>query len=124
MSLDILSAMIFSIVLIHFAFIPTSEPIKRPRKNLARARPIADFLLICKVQFNALVLSVTHRTTGWGLSLIFFARQGGECCAIVYYDCDVFEAIDGYEILVQIVLEMEKSPLNNVFWKIKVPPKF
>ncbi len=59
-----------------------------------------------------------------GVVINFVARQGGECCAIVYYDCDVFEAIDGYEILVQIVLEMEKSPLNNFFWKIKVPPKF
>ncbi len=59
-----------------------------------------------------------------GVVINFVACQGGECCAIVYYDCEVFEAIDGYEILVQIVLEMEKSPLNNFFWKIKVPPTF
>ena len=68
-SLDILSAIRFSIVLIHFAFTPTSDPIKRPQKNLARALPIIDFLLVCKVQFNALVLSVTHDMTGYGSSL-------------------------------------------------------
>ena len=71
LSLDILSAITFSIVLIHLAFTPTFEPIRNPQKNLARALPIFDFLLVCKVQFSALVLSVTHRTTGYGSSLIF-----------------------------------------------------
>ena len=69
-SLEILSAISFSTVLIHLALIPTFEPIKSPQKNLARARPILDFLLVCKVQFKALVLSVTHKTTGCGSSLI------------------------------------------------------
>ena len=68
-SLDILSAITFLIVLIHFAFTPTFEPIKRPQINLARALQIIDFLLVCKVQFKALVLSVTHSTTGYGSSL-------------------------------------------------------
>ena len=71
LSLDILSATTFSIVLIHLAFTPTFEPIRSPQKNLARALPIFDFLLVCKVQFNALELSVTHRTIGNGSSLIF-----------------------------------------------------
>jgi len=69
LSLDILSAITFSIVLIHFAFTPTFEPIRRPQKNLARALPIIDFLLVRKVQFKALVLSVTHSTTRYGSSL-------------------------------------------------------
>ncbi len=56
----ILSAILFSTVLIHLALIPTCEPIKSPQKNLAKARPILDFLLACKVQFNVLLLSVTH----------------------------------------------------------------
>jgi hypothetical protein len=71
-SLEILSAIIFSTVLIHLALMPTFEPIKSPQKNLARAQPILDFLLVCKVQFSALVLSVTHKTTGCGSSLIFW----------------------------------------------------
>ena len=69
LNLDILSAIIFSMVLIHFAFMPTFESIKSPQKNLARALPMVDFLLVCKVQFKALVLSVTHSTTGCGLLL-------------------------------------------------------
>jgi hypothetical protein len=91
--------MTFSTVLIHLAFIPTSEPLKRPQKNLARARPIADFLLVCKVQFKALVLLVTHRMTGW-VVIDFVACKGGECCTVVYYDCDVLETVHGYEILI------------------------
>ena len=71
-SLEILSAITFSTVLIHFALMPTYEPIKSPQKNLARAHPILDLLLVCKVQFSALVLSVTHKTTGCGSSLIFW----------------------------------------------------
>ncbi len=70
-NLEILSAISFSPVLIHFVLIPTLEPIKRPQKNLARALPILDFLLVCRVQFSALDLSVMHRTTGYGLLLIF-----------------------------------------------------
>ena len=70
-SLEILSAIIFSTVLIHLALMPTFEPIRSPQKNLARAGPILDFLLVCKVQFSALVLSVTHKTTRCGSSLIF-----------------------------------------------------
>ena len=70
-SLEILSAITFSTVLIHLALMPTFEPIKSPQKNLARARPILDFLLVCKVQFSTLVLSVTHKTTGCGSLLIF-----------------------------------------------------
>jgi len=61
----------FLIVLIHFAFTPKFEPIMSPQKNLARACPIIDFLLMCKVQLRALVLSVTHRMTGCGSSLTF-----------------------------------------------------
>ncbi len=59
-SLEILSAIIFSTVLIHLAIMPTFEPIKSQKQKLNRARSILDFLLVCKVQFSALVLSVTH----------------------------------------------------------------
>ncbi len=71
LSLDILSAMTFSIVLIHCAFTPTFELVRRPQKNLAKALPIIDFLLICKVQLSAVVLSVTHKTTRCGSSVTF-----------------------------------------------------
>ena len=74
-SLDILSAISFSTVLIHFALTPTFEPIKSPQKNHARARPILDFLLVCKVQLSALVLSVTHKTMGYRSSLIFWVAK-------------------------------------------------
>ncbi len=66
LSLDILSVITFLVVLIHFALIPTCEPIRSPQKNLARARPMMDFLLVWRVQLSALVLSVTQRTTGYG----------------------------------------------------------
>ena len=70
-SLEILSAISFSTVLIHFVFTPTFEPIKRPQKNLAKALPMIDYLLVCKVQLSELVLSVMHKTTGCGSLLIF-----------------------------------------------------
>ncbi len=70
-SLEILSVISFLTVLIHFVFTPTFKPIKRPQKNLARALPILDFLLVCSVQFSALVLSMMHRTTGYGSLFIF-----------------------------------------------------
>ena len=46
LSFDILSAITFSIVLIHFALMPSFEPISRPQKNLARDLLIIDFLLV------------------------------------------------------------------------------
>ena len=64
--LGISSAILFLTVLIHVAFIPTLEPIKSPQKNLARACPMIDFLPVCVVQFLALMLSVTQRTTRLG----------------------------------------------------------
>jgi hypothetical protein len=64
--LEIPSAILFLTVLIYVAFIPTLEPIKSPQKNLARARPMIDFLQVCVVQFFALMLSVTQKTTGLG----------------------------------------------------------
>ncbi len=70
MSLDIASAILFSSVLIHFALIPTLELIRRPQKNLARACPIIDFFDVWMVKFLALMLSVMHRMTGLGSSLI------------------------------------------------------
>jgi hypothetical protein len=35
--LEILSAILFSTVLIHFVLMPMFEPINRPQKNIARA---------------------------------------------------------------------------------------
>mgnify|MGYP007121700953 CR=1 FL=1 len=64
LSLNILSAIAILVVLIHFVLIPTRKPIRSPQKNLARAQPMMDFLLVCIFQFLALVLSVTQSTTG------------------------------------------------------------
>ncbi len=74
-SLKILSAISFLTVLIHFALTPTFEPIKRSQKNLARAHPILDFLLVCRVQLSALVLSVTHKTMGCGSLSTFWVAK-------------------------------------------------
>jgi hypothetical protein len=74
-SLKILSAISFSTMLIHFALTPTFEPIKRPQKNLARARPILDFLLVCRVELSALVLSVTRKMMGCGSSLTLWVAK-------------------------------------------------
>ena len=68
-SLENLSSIMFSMVLIHLALIPILDPISRPQKKLASALPMIDFLLVCKVQFKALVLSITHNMTGYGSSL-------------------------------------------------------
>jgi hypothetical protein len=65
LTLEISSAILLASVLIHLALMPTSDPIKRPQKNLARARPLIDFLHVCIVHFLALILSVTQSTTGW-----------------------------------------------------------
>ncbi len=71
-SLEILSAILFLTVLIYFASTPMFEPIKSPQKNLVTARPILDFLLVCNVQLSAVVLTVTHKTTGYRSLLIFW----------------------------------------------------
>ena len=71
LSLEILLAILLLMVLIHFALILTLEPIRRPQKSLARARPMINFLLMRRVQLSMLVLSVTQSTIGCGLSLIF-----------------------------------------------------
>ncbi len=68
--LEILSAILFSTGLIHVSFITMLEPIKSTQKNLARASPMIDFLQVCLVQFFALMLSVTQRTTGLGSSMM------------------------------------------------------
>jgi len=75
LTLEISSAILFDSVLIHLALMPTSEPIRRPQKNLAKARPIIDFLQVCIVHFFALILSVTHSTTGWGSSVVLLSRK-------------------------------------------------
>ena len=69
LSLEILSAKMFLRELIHLAFTPRFEPINNPQKNLAKTWRMIDFLLVWSVQFKALVLSVTHSTTGCGSSL-------------------------------------------------------
>ncbi len=75
LNLNIFSAITFSIVLIHFAFTPTFEPIRRPQKNLAKALLMIDFLLMCRVQLSPLVLSLMHKTT---LLLTFLVTQQGK----------------------------------------------
>ena len=92
--LEILSAITFSTVLIHLALMPTFEPIKSPQKNLARARPILDLLLVCKVQFSALVLSVTHKTTGCGSLFDFLGCKDDQRCAVIHNYSKVLEAVD------------------------------
>jgi hypothetical protein len=69
LSLDILLAITFLVVLIHFALISTHEPIRSLQKNLTRAQPMMDFLLMWRVQLSALVLLVMQRMTGYGLLL-------------------------------------------------------
>ncbi len=59
LTLEISSATLLASVLIHLALMPTSNPIKRPHKNLAKTQPIIDFLHVCIVHFLALILSVT-----------------------------------------------------------------
>ncbi len=59
-----------------------------------------------------------------GVIVDFVARKGGKCCAVVYYDCGVLKTVYGYEIFIQIVLEMKKSPLHNFLRKSEVPSKF
>jgi hypothetical protein len=71
LSLKILLDILLLMVLIHFAFIPTLEPIMRLQTNLARAQLMMNFLLVWRVQLSALVLSVMQRTIGCGSSLIF-----------------------------------------------------
>ena len=74
LSREISSAIVLSLVLIHVELMPTLEPIRSPQKNLASARPILDFLQVCVVHFFALILSVTHKTTGCGSSsLLLFS---------------------------------------------------
>ena len=75
LSLKILLAILLLIILIHFALIPTLEPIRRPHMNLARARPMINFLLTRRVQLSMLVLSVMQSANGCGLSLIFCAAN-------------------------------------------------
>ena len=70
LSLDILSVITLSSVLIHKQVMPTFQPIMSPQNNLTRACPIIDFLQVCIVQFFALMLSVTHKTTGYGLLMM------------------------------------------------------
>ncbi len=56
LSLKILSAILLSMVLIHFALIPTLELIRGPQKNLARARLMTNFLLMWRVVEHACVV--------------------------------------------------------------------
>jgi hypothetical protein len=71
LSLEILLAISLLMVLIYFALIPTLEPIRRPQKNLARARPMINFLIVWRVQLSARVWSVMQSTIGCGPKLIF-----------------------------------------------------
>ena len=63
------SAISFSAVLIHSEFIPSGELIKNEQKNRANILPIFEVLQLCNVQFNADVLSVTFKSTGFGSSV-------------------------------------------------------
>ena len=78
LSLKILLAISLSVVVIHFALIPTLEPIRRLQKNLARARPMINFLLVWRVQLSALVLSMMQSTIRCELSLIFVCGKHDE----------------------------------------------
>ncbi len=98
-----LSAILFLSVLIHFALIPTLELMRRPQKNFAKACPMIDFLDVCMVQFFALMLSVMHNTTGLGSLHIVECCQ---CSAVIYNNCNIFQAVVGDEGTVFVVLEM------------------
>ena len=58
------SAIMLAFVLIHWELMPSGELINIRQKNLARSRPILDFLQAPVVQLSEEVLSVTLRRTG------------------------------------------------------------
>ena len=68
---DILSAILFATVLIHWELMPSGEFISSEQKKRARQRPILDFWQAPVVQLRADVLSVTLRRTGCGLFVMF-----------------------------------------------------
>ena len=65
------SAIMLAFVLIHWELMPSGELINIRQKNLARSRPILDFLQAPVVQLSEEVLSVTLRRTGYGSSVKF-----------------------------------------------------
>ncbi len=103
LSLNILLVITFLVVLIHFALIPTCKPIRSPQKNLARARPMMDFLLVWRVQLSVLALLVMQRTTGYGSLLTLRVAKSDEGHTVIDDDHDIFLAIDGDECVVGIV---------------------
>ncbi len=119
LSLDILSTITFSIVLIHFALMPTFEPISRPQKNLARAFlarvqcPIECICIICDTQDN------------WEWVIIDLAIfKHNKRCAVIKNDGHKFQAVDWNEGYVWTVLEVQKCSLNYFHLKGEMPPKF
>ena len=69
------SAMVLAFVLIHCELMPSGELISIRQKNLARSRPILDFLQAPVVQLSEEVLSVTFRRTGYGSSVKLDVRM-------------------------------------------------
>ena len=63
---DILSAILFATVLIHWELMPSGEFISRDQKKRARQQPILDFRQAPVFQLRADVLLVTLRRTGCG----------------------------------------------------------
>ena len=66
---DMLLAIVLAFVLIHCKLMPSGELISSRQKNLARSRPILDFLQAPVVQLSDEVLLVTLRRTGYGSSV-------------------------------------------------------
>jgi hypothetical protein len=58
------SAILLSLVLIHWELIPRGELVSNEQKKRASKRPILDLLQVCSVQDNADALSVMFSSTG------------------------------------------------------------
>ena len=69
------SAMVLAFVLIHCELMPSGELISSRQWNLAKSRPILDFLQAPVVQLSEEVLSVTLRRTGCGSLVKFDVRM-------------------------------------------------
>ncbi len=66
---EMLSAILLSIVLIHYELMPRGELINNEQKKQASICPIFERLHGWSVQDNAEELSVMLRITGWGSSV-------------------------------------------------------
>ena len=120
---EILSATSFLSVLIQVELMPSGESICSPQKNLASALPIIERLLVCKVQFRALVLSVTLKITGYGssdtASISITVSAAHQFMMTVTYSRQLIEMKVPCTIF--ILLHMQEGTHENFFWEEDMP---